>query len=136
MTMRALAVLRTQPPAGLGERLLLATQGLLPRFTAQELANTAWGLAKLRMQPPSEEWGRQFCAAVQTVLVTNSHQSGGHAGSSDEATSNTSSRAQSLSVSLYSMALLGLRPEGPFLEECLRFTMESYSSFTMQVIHC
>ena len=173
MTFRALAVLRTRPPGDLGDRLLLATQRLLPAFSAQELANTVWGLAKLRTPPPTAAWSADFCTAASATILGGQRGPPGSTAAVQEpdssvaiasatirlhggqqqaapgwspsssavttleepiaATAASGSGAQALSMTLYSMALLRLRPDEAFMGACLRYTSQHYGSFTIQV---
>ena len=137
--------------------------------SAQELASTAWGLAKLRKPPPSEAWSADFLAAASKTILgepTNQQQQqrenkksqpwsrrprGGSLASSgkgangvaqpissgpSKAASPCSSGAHALSITLYSVALMKLRPDQGWLMACLRYTTEHFNGFTIQVKIC
>ena len=133
--------------------------------SAQELASTAWGLAKLRKPPPSEAWSADFLAAASKTILgepSNNQQQqqrknkttqpwprwphGGNFASSGKganapptssvpsnAASPCTSGAHALSITLYSVALMKLRPDQGWLTACLRYTTEHFNGFTIQV---
>ncbi|GAX81536.1 hypothetical protein CEUSTIGMA_g8964.t1 [Chlamydomonas eustigma] len=124
MTLRALAVLRTQPALELCHRLLLASQHHLPQFTAQELANTVWGLGKLRMQLPAGAWCQDFIAAAELVVLSSTEP--------DE----LSSGGQALSLIMYSLGVLGVLPPASWLGKCQDYVLRYQQGFTTQGLSC
>lgn len=86
-------------------------QPLLPLFSAQELSNCIWGIAKLQLNP-SESWMEAFYAASQAHLPT--------------------AAPQALSNILYAMALLQLRPPQHWMQLYILRVTHTLYAFTLQ----
>lgn len=100
-----------QPDHAILLGVLHGAKPLLPHFSAQELSNCIWGVAKLQLNP-SESWMEAFYAASQAHLPT--------------------AAPQALSNILYAVALLHLRPPQHWMQLYILRVTHTLYAFTLQ----